>query len=198
MLDINQVSRLNLSRYRMIAVKNPGALTDETIGSITQWLKESPGVLYVHLDLTADNSQQFATPEHFDGRLKLNWPWGKRSERRTEFVQCRPIPLTPGSPSKAHRSNWRPPARAFTVPEGVVARTFKTPVEICPRDLCTSNGEPRAGRSGSIRTSKRAVVFDGIDGGGKIYREQLRLPRCSGGIENEIRRGDRNQRPHSS
>ena len=75
MLDINQLADMDLARYRFITVKDPPAVTDAAITAITKWLKETPGVLYVHLNLTADNADQYGKPEAFDGKLKLDWPW---------------------------------------------------------------------------------------------------------------------------
>jgi HEAT repeat protein len=172
LLDINQAPRLNLNRYRMIAVKDPGALTDETIDSITRWLRETPGVLYVHLDLTADNSRQFATPEHFDGKLKLDWPWegdlsivshppaSSGSARTPAAARGKSIDLTSAT------------AVTFAVPDGVVVKSFEITGKSA-RALLTSGTAPVLA-VWQRADFKGAVVFDGIEGGGKIYREALR------------------------
>ncbi|MDA0837035.1 MAG: hypothetical protein O2857_04560 [Planctomycetota bacterium] len=73
--DINKTAKLDLSRYRLIVSHDPSLLTDATIGSITKWLKEFPGLLIVHRDLTADNSREASTPDDLDGRLRNDWPW---------------------------------------------------------------------------------------------------------------------------
>ena len=73
--DINKVSKLDLSRYRLVVSHDPGLLTDATIGSIIKWLKDYPGLLVVHRDLTSDNSREASTPDDLDGRLGKDWPW---------------------------------------------------------------------------------------------------------------------------
>ena len=75
--DINKVSKLDLSKYRLIVSYDPSLLTDATIESITKWLKEYPGLLIVHRDLTADNSREASTPADLDGKLNKDWPWEK-------------------------------------------------------------------------------------------------------------------------
>ena len=172
LLDINQAQHLNLSRYRMIAVKDPGALTDETIATITRWLKETPGVLYVHLDLTADKSRQFATPEHFDGRLKLDWPWESDLSAAASAPSSSGGPSTPGSVKGTPIELTSASGAPFAVPGGIVARTFKITGKSA-RAIYTSNGKPVLA-IWQHPDFKGAVVFDGIDGGGKIYREELR------------------------
>ena len=78
--DINQAATdLDLSHYRIIAVSgmNDAPLMDATIERVTIWLKEQPGVLYVHGTLSAANTNEASTAAHHDGMLKNDWPWEK-------------------------------------------------------------------------------------------------------------------------
>lgn len=165
-LDINQSTRLDLPRYKLIAVKDPGALTDATITALTKWLKENPGVLYVHIDLTADNTQQYGTPEAFDGKLKLDWPW----EADLAVV----APAKDAKPVKADAALQLVggDGAAFAVPGGSVLRTFKLG-GANTRALLSHDKSPVLA-IWQHPQFKGVVVFDGVDGGGKVYRERIR------------------------
>jgi hypothetical protein len=73
--DVNQAPGIDLSRYRLIIVHDPGPLADETIESLTRWLREQPGLLYVHRAISADNADEASRPDDHDGVLKNDWPW---------------------------------------------------------------------------------------------------------------------------
>lgn len=160
LIDINKVNHLDLSRYRFITVQNPAAIEDETIGSITQWLKETPGILYVHLDLTADNTAQSGTLKDFSGRLKLDWPWEK-SVAAEKVKSDKPGDLkleSDAGPTQLSKT-W-------------LMSAFKT------------EGEHYTilGRVGPLAAVvlwkhpdfKGGVLFDGVTGGGGPYRVWLR------------------------
>jgi HEAT repeat protein len=81
--DLNQAANdLDLGRYRVIALSslNEFPIMDSTIERITRWLKEQPGILYVHGTLSPDNSNEASTIKDFDGVLQNNWPWEKDVE----------------------------------------------------------------------------------------------------------------------
>ena len=166
LLDINQTARLDLPRYKLIAVKDPGSLTDAAIASLTKWLKETPGVLYVHIDLTADNTHQFGTPEAFDGKLKLDWPW----EADLAVV----TPPKPAAPPKndAALQLVAGDGAPFDVPGATVLRTFKLGGANA-RALLTHDKQPVLAIWRHPQF-KGVVVFDGVDGGGMAYSERIR------------------------
>lgn len=173
LLDINLAPRLDLTRYKMIAVKSPGALTDGTIEKITQWLKTTPGVLYVHLDLSSNNASQYSTPENFDGKLKLDWPWENdvsitapdAPEPKKKGAKAKPIPkgesLTLTSVGGA----------SVTIPGAIVARSMEISGKARAIYSCEENPVLAVWQGDGF---KGVVVFDVVDGGGKPYREEVR------------------------
>ncbi|MCX5659573.1 MAG: hypothetical protein NTW19_07595, partial [Planctomycetota bacterium] len=171
LLDINKAPRLELAKYRFIAVKDPGALTDETIAALTKWLRETPGVLYVHLNLSADNANQEATPECFDGKLKNDWPW------EADLQVNAPTDPAAKPAKKAAGEGLELVAgpaggKGLTVPGGVAARTFTLAGAGAKAIYTHDNAAVLAlWRKPEF---KGAVVFDGVDGGGKPYRDELR------------------------
>ncbi len=72
---INLLADHDLSGYRIIVVHNAALLHDETIRALTQWIRNTPGLLLIHMDLTADNAAQAATVTTHDGKLQEDWPW---------------------------------------------------------------------------------------------------------------------------
>lgn len=163
LLDINKTPRLDLNHYRYIVVHDPGALTDETIDALSRWLKETPGLLYVYLDLSADNTNQASTPADFSGRLKRDWPW-----------EC-DIASTPGvdaAPKKGSSLQVKGSLGELNLLDTNYARSF---------DIKGSRAKPllAAGDKAVLALwrhpeFKGAVIFDGIRGGGKSYRDALR------------------------
>ena len=77
--DVNMMPQLDLSRYRMIAVSglDEAPLTDHTIEAITNWLRDQPGLLYVHGIPSDSNTNEASTAADHDGRLMRDWPWEK-------------------------------------------------------------------------------------------------------------------------
>lgn len=73
--DINTLAGLTLAKYRCIAVEPPPVFRDATLAAIGAWLKETPGLLYVHGQLSPDNAAEESTPEDMDARLQRDWPW---------------------------------------------------------------------------------------------------------------------------
>jgi hypothetical protein len=74
---INQVPGFDLTGYRLIGMEGleKSALFDSTVRTLTAWLKEQPGVLYVRGWLPDDNAMEAATPADHDGKLEADWPW---------------------------------------------------------------------------------------------------------------------------
>ncbi|MCX5661381.1 MAG: hypothetical protein NTW19_17000 [Planctomycetota bacterium] len=72
---VNLLPGRDLSRYRLIILHNGALLRDETIRALTQWLRETPGLLVVHQDLTSDKTAQASTPTEHSGLLTESWPW---------------------------------------------------------------------------------------------------------------------------
>lgn len=74
---VNLAAGRDLSGYRLVIVHNPPSLRDEAIRALSAWLKEMPGLLVIHQDLTADNTAEAGTPADHDGILREDWPWEK-------------------------------------------------------------------------------------------------------------------------
>ncbi|MGD0094240.1 MAG: hypothetical protein ABSE73_30400 [Planctomycetota bacterium] len=74
---MNHLPHCRLAKYRLIGIeaKPETPLRDETIAAVRAWLKEQPGLLYIHGFLSLDNANQASTAEDHDGRLKEDWPW---------------------------------------------------------------------------------------------------------------------------
>jgi HEAT repeat protein len=74
---VNQLPHGRLAKYRLIGIEaDPEApLRDETIVAIRTWLKEQPGLLYVHGFLSLDHANKAGTAADHDGRLQEGWPW---------------------------------------------------------------------------------------------------------------------------
>jgi hypothetical protein len=82
LLDVNQIPGADLPRYRLIAVDglDNAPLADRTIASLSGWLKEQPGVLYVRGSLSTNAANEASTVEDHDGVLKERWPWAGQVE----------------------------------------------------------------------------------------------------------------------
>lgn len=163
LLDINKTPRLDLKRYRYIAVHDPGALTDETIDALTRWLKETTGLLYVYLDLSADNANQASTPNDFSGRLLRDWPWEK---------DIATAPGVDAAPKKGSSLLVKGKLGELNLPDTSYARSF---------DVKGSRAKPLLVAGDKVVLAlwrhpdfKGAVIFDGVRGGGKVYRDTLR------------------------
>lgn len=169
--EINEISRLDLARYRFIAVKDPAALTDATIAAITQWLKESPGVLYVHVDLTADNARQAGTPERFDGKLQNDWPWEADVNTGAEFKPAA-VDADSADDAAALKRFVTADGKEIAAPDATLVRTIK-PAGGAAKVLATRGGSP-ALVAWQKPGFKGAVVFDGIERGGAAYRAVVR------------------------
>ncbi len=79
--DVNMLPNIDLDRYRYLVVHQPEALRDATIERITRWLRETPGLLVVHLDLTSDNNAKDGTIDDHVGPLLNDWPWENDIDR---------------------------------------------------------------------------------------------------------------------
>jgi HEAT repeat protein len=160
LIDINKVNHLDLGRYRFITVQNPAALEDKTIQSITKWLKEEPGILYVHLNLTTDNTAQSGTLKDFSGRLKLDWPWEK-SVTVEKVKSAKPGDLQLESdtgPTQVSKARLASAYKAEGQHGAVLGR-----IGLQAAVVLWKHPEFKGG-----------VLFDGIMGGGGAYRVWLR------------------------
>jgi len=66
---------LQLSRYRTVIVQDTGPIRDSTIENLTVWLRDTPGLLYVHRFVNADNELKDATVADHVSPHALDWPW---------------------------------------------------------------------------------------------------------------------------
>lgn len=75
--DINQTPDADLARYRLIAVDGVEQipLTDRTITALSGWLKDRPGLLYVHGFISTNTDNAVCTTQNFTGQLRERWPW---------------------------------------------------------------------------------------------------------------------------
>lgn len=98
---INKTADMDLSKYKLIATHNPGLFTDATINALSSWIRESPGLLYVHRYITHDNASEASSPDDHDGKLQNDWPWEadvqitqRPAAKRTRSKKKKPITLT--------------------------------------------------------------------------------------------------------
>ena len=84
---VNALEGQGLARYRVIAVANgdAAALRNGAITALTEWLRKTPGLLYVHGWLNNSNTAEAAVIGDLDGKLEAEWPWVKD-------VECQPGP----------------------------------------------------------------------------------------------------------
>lgn len=88
---LDRVSALDgqdLSRYRVIAVarSEAAALRDGAVTALTEWLRKTPGLLYVRGWLNTSNTAEAAVIGDLDGKLEAEWPWVKDVEYRPSPV----------------------------------------------------------------------------------------------------------------
>jgi len=174
LLDINQLTRLDLAKYRFILVKNPPLFRDETIRAIGRFLREQRGVLYVHQDLGAGNGRQASTPEDWSGSLKEDWPWER------DLSTSPPEPVVDAKTGKVvkvhnHVAEIQTPGGAVALRGGTRVGTFR----IKPGGEKNATVLFRAGDEPVLviwrsPDHQGVVIFDAIAGGGKPYRDALR------------------------
>ena len=72
----------DLSRYRVIAVAHgeAAALRNGTVTGLTDWLRNTPGLLYVRGWINTSNTAEAAVVGDLDGKLEAEWPWVKDVE----------------------------------------------------------------------------------------------------------------------
>ena len=161
LIDINKVKRLDLGRYQVVAVHDPGRLEDATIAALTGWLRTTPGLLYVHVELSSDNADQSATPQDFGGKLKLDWPWEEAVKtRRSASTRAKPKTLSLTSAGEE-----------IAVPKATVASSFGLSGDRA-HSLALHEDRPVA-VLWADPDFKGAVIFDGVAGGGAPYRQWL-------------------------
>jgi len=160
--DVTKTPDFDLSRYRLIVVHNPGTLTDQTIAVLTRWLKEQPGLLYVHINLTDSNSAEASTPEDHDGVLKNDWPWEKD-------VAVKLLPAEKGLKEHPLRS---PHGKMPTV----TARLASTFALNGPNTqaLLSTDGEPCLVLWRKPGEFKGGVMFDGLASASADYLRALK------------------------
>jgi HEAT repeat protein len=148
--DINKTPDLDLSRYRLIVSHNPPLLTDRTIAAVTKWLSDCPGLLYVHLNLPADNAAEASTPDDHDGVLKNDWPWEAD------------VSVAPGqSGSKQASFELSCPKGKVSVDSACLASTFALNGPNA-QALLSAEGKPCLVLWRDPKRFKGAVLFDGM------------------------------------
>lgn len=90
--SINNMTRLDLSRYRMIILHAPGEAEAGTLKAIAAWLRDTPGLLYLHRAPPQPLSEDAAA-----AAAAAEWPWRSVSAtmqlRDVAGVRQRPEPI---------------------------------------------------------------------------------------------------------
>ena len=159
--NVNMIPQLNLEQYRMLAIHSPDSLRDSTISSINQWLKTSPGLLYIHRDLTSDNSREDSTIYDLDGKLNNDWPWEEDVITTASIAEAKPVFLKLIGKDGPLSITASPGGSRFDV-NGKNATV-----------LFAENDKPTL-VLWQHPDYKGAVIFDGIEHAGPIYLEALR------------------------
>ena len=75
--QINKLAEHNLASFRLIGIgeHDTSPLWDETIQALTNWLRDTPGLLYIRGIVTPDNKEEASRPHDLDGKLENDWPW---------------------------------------------------------------------------------------------------------------------------
>jgi hypothetical protein len=164
--DVNKAAEMgDLSRYRLIALHEPGRLTDRTIESLSAWVHDTPGLLYVHGALSADNSAEVSTIGNMDGRLERDWPW----EPDVRITLAEPAP--PGRQEPGAALTLRRGDRDLPVSHAAVRATYD--IGGAARAVLTLDGTPvLAVWRGE--GAKGAVLFDGLSYASADYLAALR------------------------
>jgi hypothetical protein len=103
--QLNSLSMADLAKYRVIGIlgMDKTFLRENTITSITHWLHDQPGLLYLHKSLSSDRANKAGTPDDFTGPLINNWPWANDvifNDNRWELSgAARIIAGTPDAPT---------------------------------------------------------------------------------------------------
>ena len=163
--DVNKVSGLDLSRYRFIVVHDPGLLRDETIAALTRWLADTPGVLYVHRNLAADDAAEASTVADHDGRLENDWPWEKDVSIGPRGASDRP--RRPGPCVLSGKQGTVKVAAALV---GSVLRLTGGGAEA----IYDLDGSPVLAVWRKPGEFKGAVLFDGVESASREYLDALR------------------------
>lgn len=160
--DLKDVTQLDLSTYRVILVRDPGALPTAAVAALSDWLEKTAGLLYIQGGFESD--AEWGTPADHDGRLERNWPWKDEIKVvRTPGVAggvLKPLALTG-------------PAGAVTVKGGRVASTFRVTGARATGLLSSPEGVVLAVWRDPA-TFKGAVVFDGLESASRDYVLALR------------------------
>jgi hypothetical protein len=81
---------LDLQRYRTIIVQDPGPVRDATISAVDDWLKTTPGLLYIHARISSANTIKDATVADHQTPLVRDWPWEADLRLVTQDAEGRP------------------------------------------------------------------------------------------------------------
>lgn len=161
---INLIPNHDLTPYKIIVVHNATKLQDDTIKVLSRWLRDTPGLLVIHQDLTADNAAEASTPSDHDGVITENWPW-------EADMEIHPAATT------AEFSYKNSPLK-FTIGNATVAGTADANMS----DLAcrTTKVEPLVKVGDKVVLARwrdpafrGAVIFDGLRGASKNYVDKL-------------------------
>lgn len=169
--DINKLPGLPIDRYRYIAAHDPGAVTDGTINTLNRWLQKTPGLLYIHKNITPENSEEAGYAEGPEGQLTQDWNWEKT---------VNPVPYEEKkSEVKSNGKDKKPvPPLHFTTPDGKVALGCRvlTTFTVNGADaqvLLAYEGKPVL-VYWKQPTMKGGVLFDGVTAPSVEYLEFVR------------------------
>ncbi len=159
--NVNMIPHINLNQYLMLVIHNPDRLRDSTIKTINQWLKTTPGLLYIHRDLTSDNSREDSTIADLDGKLENDWVWEKDVTTLSSVAEAKPVSIELTGKDGPLSISASPGGSRF--------------------DVTGKNAEVLYSANGKAvlvlwqhPDYKGAVLFDGIEYAGSVYLETLR------------------------
>ena len=159
---INKVPDLELSRYRLIVVHDPGLLTDRTIEAITQWLREYPGLLYVHRELFSSNKAEASTARDHDGKLQNDWPWERAITIQRNDQKGKPKAVRFGKNEET-----------ITIEQAVIGSTISAAGGTAS-PLLTAGGKPTLALWRDAASFKGAAIFEGVESASADYLGVLR------------------------
>jgi hypothetical protein len=162
--SINMIPHIDITPYRNLTVHSPGALRDSTIERINTWLKEQPGLLYVHRYLSADNGDEDSTIHDMDGKLKADWLWENAVSIEKEDSPARK-PKLDDLILKGYGENLTIQAAAEGSRFSVKGPAAKVLYAVDEKPVLVLWRSPDC---------KGAVLFDGIEHANETYLEALR------------------------
>ncbi len=161
--DLKDAVQLDLSAYRVIMVRDPGALPSAVVGALSDWLEKTEGLLYIQGGF--EDAAEWGTPADHDGRLERDWPW--KGE-----VQVVRTPSGAGRALKAHVLTGS--TGAVSVKSGQQMARFTLSGPRATGVLSAPGGAAVLAVWRDPARFKGVVVFDGMESASRDYVLALR------------------------